>query len=277
MRRADFSLHVDRRKPPCVLDPALVLAHASGPALALRLGAVFEPWLTRSFWNAVDDSERLLMRGAQGQDDVSGAALTRWIALRERPDRIASVRWIGDRVAESQLYDVEDENLFENFEDLQCALEQRAERQARPAAQGLQAWCRFGASSDVLTLSASLEGALLLCRPPGEGQMPAPVQLAQRLGLRVHDAEADGGGWFAVERQCLRHALASAGLTLLVQRLAPLAIVHVGLDEEHRRKPADEEGDVLQAHALEDGGLQDGCLEDGTDPWAEATVWWYWL
>lgn len=369
MRRADVSVHVDQRRLPCVLEPSLLLTHAQGPTLALRLVAVVEPWLTRSFWEALDNSELLTGRvpslGGPGpidladlralrqypvrlravssgdarqaplpapaqarsrdaadqaqnrmadetrdekhdktQDDATAAispiALTRWIQLRERTDESAWVlRWVGDRIAESQLRDVEDLSLFDQFELMQRSLELRAKHRGlalRSPWQGID-WRR--AALDAMSLSAVLEGALVLCAA-ARGREPALVALARQLGFRVRGVGSQGKRpaasdeapetLFVTERLLLREALARAGLATLAQQLPPLAVMHVvaGLGE-----PAP---DAMLAHApiahaqaeeapTEDTSSADDCesetdLDDDPnppDPWQHAQVWWYLL
>ncbi len=248
MRRADFSVQLERRKPPCVLDPALVLAHAQGPALALRLAAVLEPWLTRSFWQALDASELLLMQdGSAALASVNGQALQRWLALRESTDSGSWVlRWLGDRWAESNLLDSADADVIDRYESLAASLQARA-------APGGVAWCGFDAeraAQDTLSLSATLDGALLLC---AGAALPPPVQMAQALGLVVEPPERlHEGSWLQAERHFLREAVAAAGAAALAQALPPLVAAHVCLDDE-----------------------AGGAAAPGEDPWAGARVWWY--
>lgn len=370
MRRADVLVHVDQRRLPCVLEPSLLLTHAQGPTLALRLVAVVEPWLTRSFWQALDNSELLTGRvpsldgqspielaglralrqhpmrlrsassgdawharprapsqerprdaapnsQSRGADETQGdataaispTALSRWIQLRERTDESAWVlRWVGDRIAESQLRDVEDLSLFDQFELMQASLELRAEHRGmalRSPWQGID-WRR--AALDALSLSAVLEGALVLCAA-APGREPALVVLARQLGFRVRDvggqglrpsaleaaageatsAATDGAPetLFVTERLLLREALARAGLATLAQQLPPLAVVHVVAG------PAAPESDVPAAEACEFdadvNGLNDDTESsadaaptsltdcDPPDPWQQAQVWWYLL
>ncbi len=130
-----------RRKPPCVLDAALLLARAPGPSLALRLATVFEPWLTRSFWQTLDASELLLMHGADDAGAVSGVALARWLSLRENTD-IGSwvLRWVGDCLAESQLLDAVDAAVVERYEALAEGLQRRADSAESNDHLGASAW-----------------------------------------------------------------------------------------------------------------------------------------
>lgn len=263
MRRADFSVQVDRRKPPCVLDPALVLAHAPGPSLAVRLASVLEPWLTRSFWQALDASELLLMHGAADCGAVNAAALSRWLSLREGTEIGQWVlRWIGDCLAESKLLDAVENDVIERYEALAEGLQQRAERAGAQGGEGAD-WRSFDArrvATDALALSAALEGALVLCAAPADA-LPPPVQAAVQLGLPVVATdELPAHSLFAAERQFLRGALASAGLAVMVQALPPLAAVHVWIDDDARGLPP------LAAEAIGDAP---------PDPWAGARVWWY--
>jgi hypothetical protein len=265
MRPADFSVQLNRRKPPCVLDAALLLAHAPGPSLALRLATVFEPWLTRSFWQTLDASELLLMHGADDAGVVSGVALARWLRLRESTD-IGSwvLRWVGDCLAESQLLDAVDAAVVERYEALAEGLQRRADLAHQAQAKDAlgAAWCGFDrhhSATDALALSATLEGALVLCAGPHDG-LPPPVQAAHRLGLRVQAlADPPAQSLFLAERQFLRESLASAGLAVMTQSLPPLAAVHVWLEGDTSHPAGAGLGDALP------------------DPWDAACVWWYWL
>lgn len=254
MQRADLQLLVNQRKPVCVLDPALVLCHARGPLLATRLTQVMEPWLTRSFWQALDASE-LLARGASAGDaGVSAAALSAWIAMREGTQLGSSLfRWIGDCLQESLMQESGDLRTLERYEQLAQALGERCE--ARRDAVAVPGWCtRFdpqAAAQDALVLSATLDGALLLST--GEGE-PRAVRAAQAAGLDVTrlDLPSDEG-LFAAERVFVRHALAVAGVAPLLAQGPRLAVLHV-LAEGDDDKLADD-----AAHDLWDG----------------ARVWWY--
>ena len=262
MHRADFRVQLDRRKPPCVLDPSLVLAHAPGPSLALRLAGVLEPWLTRSFWQALDASELLLMHGDGGCGVVNATALSRWLALREGTELGEWVlRWIGDCLPESKLLDAVESDVIERYESLAEGLQRRAE-EAGVHEGGPADWRSFDArrgACDALALSAVLEGALVLCAAPDDA-LPPPVLAARRLGLRVESAEdLPGHSLFAAERQFLREALASAGLAVMLQALPPLAAVHVWIDDDTLAplQPAEVDAESLP------------------DPWSAARVWWY--
>lgn len=84
MGASDLLVSVSQRRLPCVIEPALALGHAQGPALALRLTRVFETWLTRSFWQVIDSSE-LLARSARGAPDEltdlqGGQSIRVWMA-----------------------------------------------------------------------------------------------------------------------------------------------------------------------------------------------------
>jgi hypothetical protein len=268
MRRSDFSVQLDRRKPPCVLDAALLLAYAPGPSMALRLATVFEPWLTRSFWQTLDASELLLMHSAEDASAISGTALARWLTLRENTD-IGSwvLRWVGDSLAESQLLDAVDLAVVDRYEALAEGLQRRADLAdladlAEPKDATCPAWRGFDmhrSATDALALSATMEGALVLCAAPHDA-LPPPVQAAHRLGLRLQAlADPPPQSLFLAERQFLREALASAGLAVMTQSLPPLAAVHVWLDEDAPLPAEASLGDALP------------------DPWAAASVWWYWL
>jgi hypothetical protein len=293
MRRADVSVHVDQRRLPCVLEPSLLLTHAQGPTLALRLVAVFEPWLTRSFWQALDNSELLMgrsprpagaplaqaPRAAHSAGAINAEALSRWIQLRERTDESAWVlRWVGDRIAESQLRDMEDLSLFDQFELLQAALEQRAEQHGLGMVAPWRGLDLHRAALDALSLSAVLEGALILCSATQDGE-PAMVALARQLGLEVTDTGAGAvfpESLFSAERQFLREALARAGLAPLAQRLPALAAVHVCLDME----PANSGAAVAAKVPAADTDVADVSVLTGMDcdppaPWQHARLWWY--
>lgn len=308
MRRADVSVHVEQRRLPCVLEPSLLLTHAQGPSLAMRLVSVVEPWLTRSFWQALDNSELLTGRVPQlgSATPISGAALTRWIQLRERTDESAWVlRWVGDRIAESQLRDVEDLSLFDQFELLQAALELRAEQRGMTLRSPWPGLDLRRAALDALSLSAVLEGALVLCAALA-GQRPSLVVLAEQLGFDVIEAvegtavvaaggagagaRADAGAagmatgasavsptaassLFSTERALLREALARAGLATLAQQLPPLAVLHVvRMDDAGVTADPPSDAAIDEPLTLDAAG---DCAPP--DPWDGTRVWWYWL
>jgi len=261
MQRADLQLLVNQRKPACVLDPALVLCRAQGPLLASRLTQVMEPWLTRSFWQALDASELLLGRMDRAEalvDAGSGAALSpaalaSWIALREGTEAGAlPFRWVGDRLPESQLQDAADIDALDRYELLAEGLLRRGQPHA-PAG-----WCtRFdavGASLDALVLSALLDGALLLSPA---AKAPAPVLAAQGADLRTTQLDPmPEHSLFSAERSFVRQALASAGLAALLEGGPRLAALHVLL-------PGDDD--------------MPAASDSLADPWARAQVWWYLL
>jgi hypothetical protein len=237
-----------------VLDPALLLCHAQGPMLALRLTQVMEPWLTRSFWQALDASE-LLLAAAQRQDDaasapLSGAALAEWLALREATEPGAwRLRWIGDCIADSRLHDEADLRMLERWEQIAESLLLRQEALAVPSA----GWCRrFDATSaaiDALAMSATLDGTVVLCEDAPQSQRdPHPVAAARAAGLSTRQIEPmPADSLFSAERQLLRQSLAQAGLAAVLEDRLRLAAVHV-------QAPPD---------------------ADGADPWQGARVAWY--
>ncbi len=279
MRRADLSVHVDRRRPACVLDPSLVLTHAPGPALALRLAMVMEPWLTRSFWHALDASELLLQHGdavAPPKTDINASALQRWLALREGTDGSAWVlRWIGDRLAESQIIDAFDTDIVERYESLAELLQMRAStctdtsaeptRSVVPQAVTLASWNCFDAQAsamDALVLSATLDGALVLCAAAHD-TLPPPVTAAERLQLRVEPpGRITPDSLLFAERAFLRDALAAAGLAVMTQSMPPLAAVHVWFDDDEHAPTV----------AGNDPSFDDAAA---SNPWSGARVWWY--
>lgn len=253
MGASDLRVTVDSAKLRCVLDPALALGHALGPRLALGLTRVFETWLTRSFWQVLDSSELLLRRGhAAGPGPTpDAAALGEWIALREATDAGSwLLRWVGDCLAESQLRSAGDESLVERFEWLAQALQARDEGAGR-GGRWYAACEPLAGALDALALSATLEGALILCPLPAGGGAPAPVQALLRLGLAAERVEDDAASLFTAERVYVREALAGAGLAALLQILGRLAAVHV--------------------LALPDAASGD----EATDPWSHARAWWY--
>lgn len=264
MRRADFSVQLQRRKAACVLDTALLLGHAQGPALALCLAQELEPWLTRSFWQALDASELLCLHGqvAAGAGAVHPLALARWVRWREgvEPGQWFA-RWIGDCMAESVLREDADAALIERYEGLAEALQSRDD-----AAGGKQEAWRPGldavvAARDALALSAALDGAIVLA-DAAPGALPAPLQTALRARLVASVEPVDVAGeatLFGAERRFLRDALARAGLAPLLQSLPPLAVLHAWIDETA----------VAQAKAAA------ALAEAPPDPWVGARIAWY--
>lgn len=260
MGASDLRVRVDQSKLRCVLDPSLVLGHAGGARLALQLTRVFETWLTRSFWQVVDASELLLQRwpsDSAAQPDA--AALGDWIALRDRTDAGSwPMRWVGDNRAESQLQALQSEtdgDLFDRYEQLAAALGDFTGQGEMAPLRTDWGYDPVHGALDALALSASLDGALILSRQPEVG-LAWPLQALARLDLgdRCHELAPDGS-LFEAERQCVRQALANAGLAAPLQALAPLVVVHVlgGADPVWNAS-----GDELPLN-----------------PWSQAQAWWY--
>lgn len=254
MRRADLQLLVNQRKPACVLDPALVLCHDQGLLLATKLAQVMEPWLTRSFWQALDASDLLMqnqhLAATRDRGRPSSVALKAWISLREGTDAgMSPFRWCGDRLPESQLLEAVELDALSRYEALAESLQRRSDATERRDTN----WCaRFDeveAAHDALVLSALLDGAVLLSAANDE---PAPVQAARAVGLPTVALELPSAdSLFAVERGSIRLALATAGLSALLQSWPQLAVAHVLAGQ------VDSEDEAL------------------IDPWSSAKVWWY--
>jgi hypothetical protein len=246
MGASDLRVTVDLPKLRCVVDPTLALDHTAGPALTQRLTGVFETWLTRSFWHLIDASE--MLRGS-GPDP---AALGEWIALRDRTDAASwLLRWVGDNRAESQLKAAAGDDLVGRYEWLAAALESRQPT----SAHWRHPFDRVTSAVDALTLSAALDGALILSQQPSAEDMPWAVQALCRLGLPFEQAPAGTDSLFVIERQVVRQALAAAGLAALLQPLPPLAVVHV----------------LVCAPTP----LDTGSADERADPWSQARAWWY--
>ena len=269
MRTTDLSLRVSQRKQACVLDPALLLAHAQGPAFALRLTRVLEPWLTRSFWQLIDASELLSRHGCVDATQDLGAprmlpdasALADWISLRDNTDAGSwPLRWVGDNVAESQIGDDADADVVGRYEHLASALAQRVESKLAQCGRWRHGVDPRLSAMDTLALSATLDGALVLSVTPlSQAQDPWPVQamtLAGLNALRLEPMSQDT--LFAAERLWVRDALVSAGLAALAERLPQLAVLHVMVN--------------VNTPPLPPAGLADAQLPD---PWASAQGWWY--
>lgn len=260
MRRADLSLSVSQRKLPCVLDPTLALGHGQGPELASRLVRVMEPWLTRSFWQLIDASD-LISRDPPGQETGVRAqpdadALATWIGWRDRTDAGSwTFRWIGDNFAESQLQDAAEADVVDRYENLSEALSRRCASDWTDCSGWVGGFDPLVVALDALTLSATLNGALLLSLPAPRGATePWPVQALRRLQIETtHLDPMPEQSLFAAERTWVRQALATAGVVTLLQSLPPLAVVHVAIDSASG-------GDRKQS---------------GIDPWAAARAWWY--
>ena len=256
MGASDLHVTVDSAKLRCVLDPGLALGHVHGPRLALGLTRMFEIWLTRSFWQVLDASELL------GQAHLSPAprtafdpsAISEWIALRDRTDAGSwLLRWVGDNVAESQLHVLDGDGLVDRFERLSAALATRDEGPPGGQACWQPAFDPHAVALDAIALSATLEGALILCPQPPQPADPWPVQVLERLRLPVRRiAQDEARTLFVAERELIRQQLASAGLAALLEPMAPLAVVH-----------------VLAGHSA---FSPDG---EGADPWSQAQAWWY--
>ncbi|WP_250484989.1 hypothetical protein [Caballeronia sp. GaOx3] len=268
MQSDDLFVQVHRRKLCCVLDPALVLGTRLGFEFALRVAAVLEPWLTRSFWQVIDASE-LLMPQLVGADSANDprefdawdanddltrplpAALEAWIGLRERTDAGSwPFRWVGDNLAESQLQASADAGVVTRYETLAESLGARVER----FGDAPGGWDQTDASLDALALSAALDSAVVLMAAAG-GAPPWPVQALARIGRPAQLLDpmpaSHAASLFGAERELLRSALAAAGLAGLVQDLPPLAALHVNVARPN-----------------------DGA---GGNPWDRAQAWWYFL
>jgi hypothetical protein len=253
MRQGDLSLTVSQRRLACVLDPALALGQPAGPVLALKLAQVLEPWLTRSFWQAVDSSELIPPRRHKlGAGDTllpNDAALSSWIALRNTTDAGSwPLRWVGDNLPESQVKDSADASVVERCELLMCTLLDRAQ------GHDVAAWATpldpVLSAMDAVALSACLDGAMVLTLVPSDASgEPWPVQALARAGVQTQRLDPlPEHTLFATERQWVRDALVSAGLAAMAERLPRLAVVH--------------------AIANTEAGPQD-------DPWDGARAWWY--
>lgn len=266
MRLADLSLTVSQHKLACVLDPALLLDHAQGPALALRLTHVLEPWLTRSFWHVIDASE--LLRSAtrcRTSATPDPTALAAWIALRDETDAGSwPLRWVGDNHAESQVRDGAAPDVVDRYEILLAALAGRR-TSATPEPARWAAVDPVANAMDTLALSACLGGAAILSQVQ-DGDDPWPVRALARAGLEATPlVPMPADTLFAAERQLLRGALAGAGLAPLVARLPRLAIVHVSVDDA---APS-------ARRALDADPSAEPDAPDAPDPWADARAWWY--
>jgi hypothetical protein len=257
MRRADLWLSVRQRKLPCVIDPTLALCHVQGPQLAQQLTQVLEPWLTRSFWQAIDASELLLRHGrtcepappaARVHTQPLAETLLEWMRLRETTDAGSwTFRWIGDCYAESQTQDAADAQVLARYEALaESLLARLPEGDPTPAWQ--HRYDPVAGAIDTLVLSATLQGAAVLTTlPQAEGSArvrPWPAQALERLGLEPQALDALQPV-FAAERALLYEAFAVAGLAPLVELMPPLAVLHVLAGD------------------------------DGTEPWRCARAWWY--
>ena len=254
--RGDLSLTVSQRKLACVLDPALVLGSAAGLRLALRLTQVLEPWLTRSFWQVVDDSERLLhcLATQDGPTAVRGLvvdaqALTDWVRLREQtPIDAWPLRSVGDSYADTHLRDTDEPDLVDRYEWLLAAME--------PPPGDNKALTAPPADWDALALSACLDGSAILCAL-SDGEEPAAVRALHHMNIEVQKLEPmPEGSLFMIERQLLREALALAGLAPVSAQLPRMAVAHALVPGCWFNAAPDLDGEAV-------------------DPWAGAKAWWY--
>jgi hypothetical protein len=269
MRASDMLVHVQTRKLACVLDPALILATPGGMKLALRLTQVVEPWLTRTFWQLIDSSEWL--RGDLTCDGAVAGVLPQrgvleaWIAMREQTDAASwPFRWIGDRLADSQLLDHADAGLIELYESLADSLATRVELHKRGRLDDWPGpWDPAGASIDTLPLSAALDAAIILTAHDGRAQPatePALVRMLRQLRISVDAADnAASESLFGAERSLMRETLAQAGAAVLCQDLPRLAIVHVMTERWHPVAEYASRADDFPT----------------SDTWSQARAWWY--
>lgn len=272
----DLLVSVRSRKLPCVLDPALVLGSPHGLEFALRLTQVTEPWLTRAFWQLIDASDLVMPKlAAPGRGDAlhpRGDMLEAWIALRERTDAGSwPFRWVGDRLAESQLKERADEGLMLRHDAIAESLALRLGDDGRERAHGWPpGWDPLSASLDTIALSSVLDASAVITALV-EDDEPWPVRALHRL--RVHTTRLDPlppESLFATERALLRDALAAAGLAPLVQRLPALVVLHVMAGAGAETVP--ELADVI---AGEDDGVVEASRWSPADAWHDARAWWY--
>jgi hypothetical protein len=281
MRCGDLSLTLRQHRLSCVIDPALLLCHAEGAALATRLARVVEGWLPRSFWQVIDASDWVLGDGPDpglrvarcapvDTQPLSKTAVRRWMAMRNGTDAGSwPLRWVGDNFAESQVQDGADADIVERTEALVDAL---AQRLALPDADPWRSichgsgWSSLNGSVDLLALAAALESTrVLTCISPGATE-PGPVGVLRAAGLAISALNPlSPDSLFAAERGLLRDAMAACGLPVLVDRLPALAVLHVRLGDgvDDRIEPA-------AATAL----VTDACPAP-QDPWQDARAWWY--
>ncbi|MGY8525621.1 hypothetical protein [Paracidovorax citrulli] len=280
MHPDDMVVSIRQRKLACILDPVLVLGSPWGPSVALRLTRVMEAWLTRAFWQVIDASDMVIPRLPANDEAAKEAPLSRpleraldaWIALRDSTDAASwPFRWVGDNFTESQVGDAADGGVVERYETLLDALLARCGSGADPSnvgdagdADALSAWWNpMSLSLDTLALSATLDAAIVLTAQPDEAP-PWPVRALQRCGIDVqHLDPLPADSLFGAERSLVRDALAAAGLAGMMQRLPPLAALHVIAEA-----PAD-------AALLAAPRAPVRAADATADPWARATAWWY--
>lgn len=269
----DLNVTVSQRKPACVLDPGLLLNHAIGPTLALRLARVFEVWLTRSFWQVIDSSDlwqryadsqadqRRLLAARQVPDEY---ALNGWLLMRDSLNSASrGLFWLDDCPARSNAGDEVEADIIERYEWLAFNLSERV-GQFDPNASATVPWCdgldRVAAALDTLVLSVLLDSALVLCAVSAD-ELPAPVLALQRAGLQADLLDPPApAGLFAAERLWARNALAAAGLSALLEQLPGLVVVHALL-------PAPSLLGLLPTSEV------DQLIQP--DPWRNCRAWWY--
>lgn len=272
----DLLVSVRSRKLPCVLDPALVLGSPHGLEFALRLTQVTEPWLTRAFWQLIDASDLVMPKlVAPDRGDAlqpRGDMLDAWIALRERTDAGSwPFRWVGDRLAESQLKERADEGLMLRHDAIAESLALRLGEDGAEHGRGWPpGWDPLSASLDTIALSTALDAAAVITAVV-EDDEPWPVRALRRLRVPITRLDPlPPESLFATERALLRDALAAAGLAPLVQRLPALVVLHVmaGGGAGPARELADE-------FTSGDEGAVDASRWPSADAWHEARAWWY--
>lgn len=281
MRPDDMLVSVRSRKLACVLDPALILGSPFGLSFALRLTQVLEPWLTRAFWQLVDASELVIPQlGTSTPPDIAalqplGPVLQGWIALRDHTDAGSwPFRWVGDRLAESQLQDPTDTGLIGRYEALAETLFSRTAHDPPPGRHPWPLyWDPLRASLDTLALSAALDGAIVLMAQAASEE-PWPVQ-----ALRCADLQAElldpvpSESLFSAERALLRDALAAAGLASLAPQLPRLAALHVtvaGLAQVASMAELVAHGEPGVFAAEEHPAIP-------ANLWSVARAWWYYV
>lgn len=240
MPTKDLQVTVSPRKVACVLDPELLVMHACGPQLALRLSRVFEVWLTRSFWRVIDAGELWLAQQRAGADRVGRSdrrqrpdvrAIERWIDMRDQTDAGSWVMcWIDDHLPASHMGDRSDKDIMERYEMAALGLSHRVVLQRAPQ-DAMVPWCdgldAVAASLDTLALMSVVDSAIALCAVQDDA-LPAPVRTLQRAGMdacALDPLEPDS--LFFAERRWIREAFVEAGLPMLLWGGPKLAVVRL--------------------------------------------------
>ena len=239
------SHHLERMQPfglvhshyqnwSCILDPAIALSH-HGVLIAENMGKEIESWVVQELWNIVDNADfyaqrpELITPNAHTLSSNAIAetmwSLREWGRVKQQQDLGGlGLYWLGDNLQESFLPYGKPIKIFQQWEALAGALEQRNEQTLQ------RSDILTIAFRDTIALAASLRSAFVLTyQLPSEfnqGLPPTICQVLETWGI-PSQALKKNNPILALERQHLRHLIVSAGLSKLLLAGVHLAVFHL--------------------------------------------------